>query len=130
VFAGPAYTIYRDVVATRRIRDGDFHPLALEALALAYVLIPAATGTLVGWGRRKGWRLASWIVGEAPDPRAWDFLWRHGRQGLVRGKTTSGAELGGVYGTLDDGRRSYAAGYPEEQDIRLAQVRDHRSLVQ
>lgn len=121
VFAGPAYMFYRDLVMTGRIEDGDVHPLAIEVLALTYVLVPAVAGTLVGWGRRRGWRLASAILGEAPEPRAWDYLWRHGRQGLVRAKTMSGAWLGGVYGTLENGQRSYAAGYPEDQDIYLAQ---------
>ncbi|GIG40738.1 DUF6338 family protein [Cellulomonas phragmiteti] len=121
VFSGPAYILYQELVLTQRLATGDVHPLLLEGIALAYVLIPAGAGALVGWGRRCGWRWASAVVGEAPEPRAWDYLWRHGRQGLVRAKTVSGAWLGGMYGTLDDGTRSYAAGYPEEQDLYLAQ---------
>lgn len=41
-------------------------------------------------------------------------------QGIVRLKTKSGAWLAGLYGTTPEGRRSYAAGYPEEGDLYLS----------
>lgn len=121
LFAGPAYVIYRDQILSGRVRDGQVDPLSLELVALAYIVVPAGCGTLVGWGRRHGQRWTEIVLGESPEPRAWDFLWRHGRQGVVRAKMTSGAWLGGLYGTLPTGEHSYAAGYPEEQDLYLAQ---------
>ena len=121
VFSGPAYLAYRELIMTGRAGSGDVPWVVVQGIALAYVLVPAGVGTLVGYGRLHNWKWASTVVGEAPEPRAWDYLWRPGRQGLVRARLISGTWLGGLYGTLSDGTRSYAAGYPEAQDLYLAQ---------
>ena len=61
-----------------------------------------------------------WLNADAPEPRAWDYLWRPGVQGVVRIRLKSGPWLAGVFGTTASGQRSYAAGYPEKEDLYLS----------
>lgn len=123
VFAGPGYVVYRDFVKTGRLANGTVDPLQLWLVAVVYVAVPAVLGTLVGYGARENWRWAEAIVSHAREPRAWDFVWGRGRQGLVRAKLMSGSWVAGLYVTTEQGGRvSYASGYPEEaQDVYLAQ---------
>lgn len=124
LFSGPALILYRDFVVPGRLGRGDVSPLMFELTVLAYVLLPTLVGSLVGYGQKHGWRPVQAVVGDAPQPRAWDFLWRPGAQGVVRLKLKSGTWLGGVFGTTVAGQRSYAAGYPEREDLYLSlQVR-------
>jgi len=120
VFAAPDYLLYRYLIAEERLKNGDAAWWLLEVVALAYVLVPTAVGSLVGWGHKhhKKWAVA--LVGDAPEPRAWDYLWRHALQAIVRIKLKSGTWLAGYFGRTEDGRCSYAAGHPEEGDLYLA----------
>lgn len=68
------------------------------------------------------------LTGPAPAPRAWDHLFSTPRlTGWVRLELTDGTWLFGAWSTGDTtsapGRttpqRSYAAGYPEQQDLYL-----------
>jgi hypothetical protein len=119
LLAAPELLLYRRFVVTGRLLRGDVDPWLLELLALAYVALPTAAGTLVGEARRRNWR---WLrpLADTPEPRAWDFLWRRGVPGIVRMKLKSGTWLAGVYATTNGGRQSYAAGYPEEEDLYLS----------
>jgi hypothetical protein len=119
VLAGPELLLYRHLVATGRLGRGDVNWLLFAVLALGYVVLPTAAGTLVGMGGRRNWRGLR-LLAHTPEPRAWDYLWRLGVPGVVRMRLKSGTWLAGVYGTTATGRRSYAAGYPEPGDLYLS----------
>lgn len=91
-------------------------------LALGYVLIPLIVGTAIGRGTLRGARWAEFFTGLDPAPRAWDYLFGHRPDGWVRLRLKSGVWIGGAYAVTSDGRRSYAAGYPEPQDLFLVQT--------
>jgi hypothetical protein len=122
LFAGVELLLYRDLIVTGDLRAGRVNPVWFEVGAVLYILIPAAAGNVVGYGKKRGWRWAVWLVGKAVEPRAWDYLWQPGVQAIVRLKLKSGYYLAGLYGRAENGRRSYAAGYPEEGDIYLSQM--------
>jgi len=84
------------------------------------VLLPTAVGSVIGSGQQRKSRWVTALVGDAAEPRAWDYLWRPGVQGVVRLKLKSGFWLAGIFGTTAGGQRSYAAGYPEAQDLYLS----------
>lgn len=81
--------------------------------------MPLVAGTLVGHGVREGWRFARLMSGPDPAPRAWDYLFQHNVDGWIRCRLKSGTWLAGAFADAN-GRRSYAAGYPEPQDLYLA----------
>lgn len=118
--AGPAMLVYREYIATGRLERGEVNWAVLELVALAYVLVPTGVGTLIGRGQNARWQWVQALVGDSPEPRAWDYLWRSGASGIVRVKLKSGIWLSGLFGTTTSGRRSYAAGYPEEGDLFLS----------
>lgn len=120
MFSAPELEVYRHVVRTGSLRRGSINSWWFEAAALAWVLIPTAVGSGVGVAYKKGWRWAVLLIGEAPEPRAWDYLWRSGAQGVVRLKLKSGVWLAGMHSTPEAGRRSFAAGYPEAGDLFLS----------
>ncbi|MCC3312259.1 DUF6338 family protein [Nocardia africana] len=120
LFAAPEYLLFRHAVVGNRLATGKINPWLVEASVLTYVIVPVLVGTLLGWGHKhhKNWAIR--LVGEAPEPRAWDYLWRHAERAVVRIKLKSGGWLAGYYGTTSEGRRSYAAGFPEDGDLYLA----------
>jgi hypothetical protein len=89
---------------------------------LVYVGAPIVAGTLVGIGTRarKGWTRV--FTGPDPAPRAWDYLFSTRPDGWVRLRLKSGVWLGGAFATMPDGSRSYAAAYPEDQDLYLVEA--------
>ena len=120
LFSGPGLLAYRYYVASGRLGRGQVNALWFELAVLAYVLLPTLVGSLIGTGQLRRWRWVVALVGDAPEPRAWDYLWRPGVQGIVRLKLKSGSWLAGIFGTTASGQRSYAAGYPEAQDLYLS----------
>lgn len=122
------YQLYRVFVVSGRLGAGDPLPWPVWLLPAAYLLVPAGAGLVVGRAAhaRKPWvRL---LTGPAPAPRAWDHLFSTPRlTGWVRLKLTDGTWLFGAWATEDPPsgqsrgvpQRSYAAGYPEEQDLYL-----------
>lgn len=102
-----------------RVRAGDPVSWWLWLLVVAYVAVPTVTGTVVGRGVRAERRWTAWFTGPDPAPRAWDHLFGQRADGWVRLRMKSGVWLGGAYADAN-GRRSYAAGYPESQDLFLA----------
>lgn len=120
LFSGPGLLLYRNFVANGQLGWGDVNAVLFELTALAYVLLPTLVGSFMGYGREQGWNWVALLIGDAPEPRAWDYLWRPGVQGIVRIKLKSGSWLAGVFGTTSSGQRSFAAGYPEKEDLYLS----------
>lgn len=114
------YWLYRHAVVNGELVRGKSPLWAVEAAAVAYVALPTAAGLAVGRGKRNGKPWAAVLVGDSPEPRAWDFLWSAAPTGLVRARLKSGAWVGGHFSADDQGRRSYASGYPEAGDLYLA----------
>lgn len=110
----------------RFVRSGAFGsgeaPLGLWLVPLAYVGAPILLGTTVGIGTRERRPWTRVFTGPNPAPRAWDDLFSARPDGWIRLRLKSGVWLGGAIATMPDGRRSYAAGYPEEQDLYLVEA--------
>jgi hypothetical protein len=102
------------------VRAGSATSWWLWPFAVAYVLVPIAGGATVGRATRSSSPWARWFTGPDPAPRAWDHLFQPGSFGWVRIRLRSGTWLGGAFADSPGGRRSYAAGYPESQDLYLA----------
>lgn len=115
------FRLWDAYVRTGRLAAGDV-PLALWLAPLAYVGMPIAVGTIVGRGtlHRSDW--ARTFTGPAPAPRAWDNLFFGDTEGWIRLRLKSGAWLGGGYAESETGMRSYAAVYPEDPDLLLAEA--------
>lgn len=94
-------------------------PWWLWLIVLAYVGAPMLLGTVVGRGVRAERTWTAWFTGPDPAPRSWDHLFGQKADGWVRLHMKSGGWLGGAFADAN-GRRSYAAGYPEPQDLFLA----------
>jgi Family of unknown function (DUF6338) len=117
------YRLRSEFVRSGRVADGTVPLIAWPALIL-YVAVPIAGGTLVGWGTRGRHAWARWFTGPDPAPRAWDDLFGSRPDGWIRLRLRSGSWLAGAYAKRPDGSRSYAAGYPEEQDLYLIEAMD------
>jgi hypothetical protein len=116
--------IWREFIHTGKAAAGDL-PLWLWLVATAYVVIPFASGTLVGWGTRRRKQWAKMFTGPAPAPRAWDHLFSSEPDGWIRIRLKPGTWLGGAFSKGDgDELGSYAAGYPDPQDLYLAAAAD------
>jgi hypothetical protein len=113
VAAALTYNLYRDQFLTKDLSQGRTSALTVEGIALVYALVPYIAGLTVGNGRRRAWRWAVALTGTAIEPRAWDFVFSRQPKALVRLRLKSGRWIGGIFATAPDGRRSYAAGYPE-----------------
>ena len=123
LFAGPTVSAYRSYVVSGRLQHANVNSWAVEGIALAYVVIPIAAGSIIGAGHKQGWRWATLIGGEAPEPRAWDFLWRSRPTAIIRMKLKSGTWLAGLFGNSYNGKLSYASGFrehPEPADLYLS----------
>jgi hypothetical protein len=120
LYSGPMLLLYRKFVHSGDLGRGEVNWVAFELVALAYVALPIMVGALVGHGQNEKWPIVLWLLGDAPEPRAWDFLWRKRKNGIVRLKLRSGSWVSGLYGTAKEGRRAYASGYPEEGDLYLS----------
>jgi Family of unknown function (DUF6338) len=120
LLSGPELDLYREFVSSGRLGRGDVEPWLFQLIVMTYVFLPTAAGSFLGHGRRRGWQWVLWLTGASTEPRAWDYLWR--REGvtlIVRLKLKSGAWLGGFFGNVPGSPGSYAAGYPEAQDLFL-----------
>lgn len=121
------YQGYRELVVTLDLQRGRALPWWVWLLSAAYVIIPAALGRGGGYlmrKRRGSWGWLQLFSGPAPAPRAWDYLftqpdltgwiWIYLMEGEpIFGRFDRGSGAGGAL-------RSYAAGYPDEQDLFVA----------
>lgn len=96
------------------LAEGVDLPWWLFLAPLGYVLIPMLIGYLTARGAFRGQRWTRFLVGPNPQPRAWDKLFWAGPSFLVRLRLKNEAWVGGLFGA-----ESYAAGYPEPQDLLL-----------
>jgi hypothetical protein len=122
VLLSPAtYWFYANYIHRKHFEEGRPLPLWLWAVAIGYVVLPYLTGRAIGAGvqNEQGW--ATFLAGTAHAPRAWDHLLSGAPVAWVRIKLKSGPWIGGAFALDRHGRRSYAAGYPNEQDLYLAE---------
>lgn len=115
-FAAPLYWLYSNHWATV-ITRGPL-PKGLALFPILYTGLPLFAGGLLGYGWSKNWNWARFLGGKRRAPRAWDHMFQDGPTGWMRCKLKSGAWIGGAFG-LYNGRKPYAAGYPEPADIYL-----------
>ncbi|MCA1825231.1 MAG: DUF6338 family protein [Mycobacteriales bacterium] len=125
--AAPAtYAVYRAWLHSGDLGAGRVSAWAIWGVALAYVLLPTLAGVVVGIATRKRSRWATWITGRNPAPRAWDYFFSTAPKGYVRLKLKGDDGGGWIAGTLGERprrlRQSYSAGYPEKQDLYLAET--------
>jgi hypothetical protein len=102
-----------------QIRAGAAAPWWVVAIPLVYLGVPTILGSVTGRGVRSRHRFAQgfgrFMAGRDPAPRAWDHLFAARPAGIVRASLKAGdAWIGGLFGEA-----SYAAGYPEPQDLYL-----------
>jgi hypothetical protein len=115
------YWFYATYIRTGRLAAGEPLPPWLWAAAIAYVVVPFLSGRLVGIGVSRRWRWALFLVGKDPAPRAWDDIFGGRPVAWIRMKLKSGTWVGGAFAVDRHGRGSYAAGYPEQQDLYLSE---------
>lgn len=97
-------------------------PLYVWPIVAAYVVGPLVFGGLIGRATLQGHKWAAWFTGPNPAPRAWDYVFGLRPRGWIRLRLKSGIWIGGAYAERVDGKKSYAAGYPEPQDLFLVVV--------
>lgn len=112
------YWLWARYVEPGTIASGDPLPWGLWAVVAGYVAVPYGAGYFVGTATKQRRRWAQVVTGRNPAPRAWDNFFTDDPEGWIRLKLKSGPWVGGAFTT----QRSYAAGYPEEQDLYLAEV--------
>lgn len=122
VIAPVTYWLWASFIKTGEIGKGQPLSLWLWVFVLAYVALPFSAGTVVGIGTRNGNGWARVFTGPDPAPRAWDYFFASRPDGWIRLRLKSGVWIGGAYAPSDEGLQSYAAGYPEPQDLFLAET--------
>jgi hypothetical protein len=116
------YWLWATYVESGDVGQGRPLPLWLWPIVVAYVAIPFLAGTQVGVGTRNGESWARTFTGPDPAPRAWDHFFASRPDGWVRLLLKTGVWIGGAYAPSDEGIPSYAAGYPDAQDLFLAET--------
>jgi hypothetical protein len=123
VFALPEYLVWsrylhQAVDGSSRFRnliwEGAPLPWWLVLVPIAYVGLPMLAGFVTARGATRGARWTRFLVGPNPAPRAWDQLFWPNPSLTVRARLKNEIWIGGMFGA-----KSYAAGYPETQDLLL-----------
>jgi hypothetical protein len=115
--------VYRQLVAPGILARGQAVPWTTWLLPVGFVAIPVACGRFTGRAayRRKAW--VQVLTGPSAAPRAWDHLFAGAEvTGWIRLRLKDETWLCGVWGEATTGLRSYAAGYPEPQDLLVADL--------
>ena len=125
VWAPVMASVWRELFVSGDVARGEL-PLWAWPVAIVYVALPLILGTWVGRGTRHRARWSRMFTGPSPAPRAWDHLFASQPDGWIRLRLKEGTWLGGAYSQPEgDELGSYAAGYPDPQDLylwRLAEV--------
>lgn len=120
--AWPSHLIYSNFVHSGRIARGEALPAWMWFVPVGFVIVPILLGSFVGNSTYRRRRWTRFLVGRSPAPRAWDHLFAAPDLTgwvIVHRKGDKSA-LAGTWAASHDGRRrSYAAGYPETQDLFL-----------
>ena len=116
------YQCYRLFIATKKLANGEPLPWWVWLLPAAIIGAPTLAGRFAGRAtyERKPWTRI--LTGPSPAPRAWDELFAQADlTGWLLLRLKSGAWVGGAWAqSPTTGLRSYAAGYPESQDLLIA----------
>jgi len=118
------YMGYKDFIVTGHLAHAVNLSIWLWLVPLVYVAVPTVAGSIVGSAASAGKRWTRYIVGRSPAPRAWDHLFSpQDLSGWIRLKLKNGDWIVGAYGRSGSRRiRSYAAGYPDAQDLYLVET--------
>ncbi len=122
LLAPATYWLWANFLRGGVLSKGEPLPWGLWLVVVAFVGLPFLAGTAVGRGtsQRSAW--ATIFTGPDPAPRAWDHFFASRPDGWIRLKLKSGPWIGGAFAPDDSGLESYAAGYPESQDLFLARM--------
>jgi Family of unknown function (DUF6338) len=116
--------VYRKFVVSGDIAHGRPLPIWVWILPIGFIVLPVTAGQVIGRaaGRRSGW--ARLLTGPSPAPRAWDELFATpDLTGWIRLRLCDGTWVCGLWGPSEaTGLRSYASGYPEAQDLLIAEI--------
>lgn len=118
--AGLTYTGYLKLIKSGDLARGAVHAWIVEGIAVAYVLIPIALGAFVGYGLTKRWPPFLFLFGKDHETRAFDWLWRQGKDGIVRISLTNDRWIAGIFATTDKSK-SYAGNDPNSPDLWMSQ---------
>lgn len=128
VIAPLTYWLYCHYIITDHISRG--HPVSwwMWGLFIAYLLVPFALGRFTATGHHyrsdpdpSCWkklvvRVVNLYTDAAPAPRGWDYLFTdRSRTGWIILHLKDGSRLAGTW------NYSYAAGYPDDQDLYLSE---------
>ncbi len=117
VVAAPAtYWLWFSWIRDGELRAAGHLPWGLYAGLLSYAVVPIAVGSYLGGSDRS---LARFVQGDQKPPRAWDYFFAREPDGWMRLKLHTGKWIGGAYG-----EGSFASGYPESQEILIAEAAD------
>ncbi len=122
-FAAGTYEAYREFVVSHKLSRGSALPWWTWLLVLLYVAVPVAGGYAVGAATKRRERWATLFTGPSPAPRAYDYLFStRDLAGWVRIRLNDGGGwVLGVWGAESGGGLvSYASGYPEAEEVFLA----------
>jgi hypothetical protein len=118
------YQLYREFVASGLVQRGAALPWWFWSVPLAVVVAPIGVGWFAGRAAHRRRRWVRVVTGPSPAPRAWDDLFASSDlTGWIILRLKDGTWLGGLWGESEmTGLKSYAAGYPETQDLLLADL--------
>ena len=116
------YQFYRSYVANGHIAEGRPLPAWTWLGAAMLVALPVGAGRLVGRAVYDGKPWVRHLTGPSPAPRAWDSLFAaKNRTGWLILRLKDERWVGGLWGESESTQlTSYAAGYPEAQDLLIA----------
>jgi len=118
------YQFYRSFVVSGDIDKGRPLPVWVWFMPILFVIIPAGIGRFVGRAayERKPW--VTLLTGPSPAPRAWDDLFSGpDMNGWIRLRLKDKTWVAGLWGeSVTTGLKSYAAGYPENQDLLVSEL--------
>lgn len=111
------YHLWRTELADGLSTGGPALPLWLWPVLLAYLAVPMALGSVIGYGTKSGNRLAGFIAGSNAAPTAWDYVFSPSPNAWVRCRLKTGKWIGGAFA-----KGSYVGGHPEPADLYLSRA--------